>query len=322
MNWIPVLAAGASATLLCGLWWRGTRGRLLDIPGDRSLHARPTPTGGGIGIVAALLVGVSVSTTDAAAPAAGLLLPAGLLCLAGLLDDFRGLGVWPRLALQGSCAAWVVLALLPVPPSPVLLALTGLWLVGFTNIFNFMDGIDGLAASQATFAGFAGAWLLGGQGDLALMLALTGAGTAGFLLWNWPPAKMFMGDAGSLPLGFLLAALALFSAVESRLPAWCWPILFAPLLCDAGITLLLRAWARKPLLRAHREHAYQRLAAHGHRPVTLGLVVVDLVWLLPWAWLAAHRPSLAPVAAASAMLPLCVLVGVVAWRHRAGETVP
>ena len=103
-----------------------------------------------------------------------------------------------------------------------------------------------------------------------------------------------MGDAGSLPLGFLIAALALLSTAEGALPGWCWLILLAPFLCDTGITLLLRAAARKPLLRAHREHAYQRLAVRGHRPVTLGLLALDVVWLLPLAWLAAHRPSLAP----------------------------
>ena len=319
MNWIPVFATGASATLLCGLWWRLMRGRLLDTPGHRSLHTQPTPTGGGVGIVTALLAGTLMAVPEPRDTAVPLLLPAVLLCLTGLLDDLRGLGVWLRLALQAACAAWVVFVLLPTPGSALVVALAGLWVVGFTNAFNFMDGIDGFAATQAAFAGFAGALLLddaGGRADAVLLLALTGASAAGFLAWNWPPARLFMGDAGSLPLGFLLAALALLSAAEGALPGWCWLILLAPFLCDTGITLLLRAAARKPLLRAHREHAYQRLAVRGHRPVTLGLLVLDVVWLLPLAWLAAHRPTLAPLAAVSAVLPLCVVAGVVAWRHR------
>ncbi len=254
-----------------------------------------------------------------AAATVSLMLPVGLLCLAGLLDDLRGLDVWVRLSLQALCAVWVVGMLSPWPhPGAATLLLAALWITGFTNAFNFMDGIDGFAASQAAFVGLAGALLLehsGGNPEHVLLLALTGACAAGFLVWNWPPARLFMGDAGSLPLGFLLAALALLATGEGALSAWCWLILWAPFLCDTGITLLARAAARKPLFRAHREHAYQRLAAHGHRPVTMGLLILDVVWLLPLAWLAVQRPALAPAAAIAALLSCSVAVGVVAWRQ-------
>ena len=330
MNVILVLAAGGVTALFCGLWWRVMHARLLDVPGERSLHTRPTPTGGGAGLTAALVAAALLASQGTAASATtatvSLMLPAGLLCLAGLLDDLRGLGIWTRLLLQTLCAVWVLVTLGPWPhPGASLLLLAALWIVGFTNAFNFMDGIDGLAASHAAFVGLAGALLLehaGGHPELVLLLALTGACAAGFLVWNWPPARLFMGDAGSLPLGFLLAALALLAASEGALSAWCWLILWSPFLCDTGITLLMRAAARKPLFQAHREHAYQRLAARGHRPVTLGLLIVDVVWLLPLAWLAAQHPALAPAAAVAALLSCAVVVGLVTWRQAHPEGAP
>ena len=281
MDWPPVLAALACASLLSGLWWLGVRGRLLDVPGARSLHIRPTPTGGGTGIITALAL-VAVLAAPGADDAldgtvAVLLALAGLLCITGLLDDLRGLGVGTRLVVQSCCAA-VVVAVLMAPVSPaVLILLSGICLVGFTNVFNFMDGIDGLAATHAAFAGLAGALLIddkAAHAELVFLLSTTGACAAGFLAWNWPPARLFMGDAGSLPLGFLLTALALLATQAGALDGWCWLILWAPFLCDAGITLVLRAMARKPLFRAHREHAYQRLAEGGHRRVTAGLLFV------------------------------------------------
>lgn len=316
MTWIPAAAAGAFAAMFCGLWWRGMRGFLLDIPNERSLHARPTPTGGGVGIVAALVL-VALFATDTPLLALHLLLPTLLLCLTGLVDDLRGLPVGTRLLVQTACAGWVMAVSAGAPHTLVTSLLATFCLVGFTNAFNFMDGIDGLAATQAAFVGLGGAALLeqtGGPGHLVLLLAVAGASAAGFLVWNWPPARLFMGDAGSLPLGFLLGTLALLSGNDGALPAWCWVILWAPFLCDTGITLVVRAAARKPLFRAHREHAYQRLAVRGHRRVTTGLLIADVMWLLPLAWIASRYPAHAPVAALTATLPFALLTGAVAWR--------
>ena len=326
MNWIPALAAGACATVFCGLWWRLMRGRVLAMPCERSLHARPTPTGGGIGITAALVAGAMIAAAGAGIPlprTLPLLLPAGVLCLLGLIDDVRGLGAWTKLAVQAACAAWLISVMSGAAQAPAALLVSGILLVGFTNAFNFMDGIDGLAATQATFVGLAGAVLLSdgdGRPEHALLLALAGTCAAGFLVWNWPPARLFMGDAGSLPLGFLLAALALEVTRDGSLPAWCWLILWAPFLCDAGITLLARAMSGKPLFSAHREHAYQRLATHGHRRVTLGLLIVDVGGLLPLAWLAAGNAAFAPIAATLALAPFALLVVAVRRRHAAVES--
>ncbi len=329
MNWALLLSAGLCSMLISGLWLRCVRHRLVDVPGARSLHRQPTPTGGGIGVSAGMALlpllapvwGLSVFSGMDATP---LLVATLVLSLVGLLDDLRGLPVGLRLVLQGMCAAWVLSSMGVVPQAaPVVGAavwvLGLLWLVGFTNVFNFMDGIDGLAASQAAFVGFASAFLAmraGAGADLPLLLALAGASSAGFLCWNWPPARLFMGDAGSLPLGFMLAALGLGCVLRGLLSIWCLLILWAPFLSDAGVTLLLRALRGAAILRPHREHAYQRLATAlgAHRAVTLGVLAVDLCWLLPLALLAEGRPAFAPITALVALAPLLTGVVVVSLR--------
>lgn len=316
MIWIPAATAGAFATIFCGLWWYGARSRHVDVPNERSLHTTPTPTSGGVGIIAAFVV-VTLISADIPSLLFPLLLPVVVLCITGVVDDLRGLSVVTRLVLQAACAAWVIFMAESPLPVPFAALMAVFCLVGFTNAFNFMDGIDGLAATQAAFVGLAGAWLLsrtGGPDHLVLLLSVAGACSLGFLVWNWPPARLFMGDAGSLPLGLLLTALALLSSQNDALPLWCWVILWAPFLCDAGITLLLRLTARKPVFRAHREHAYQRLAAQGHRNVTVGLLIADLIGLLPLAWIAATHPAYASLAALAAVLPFIVLVFAVAAR--------
>jgi Fuc2NAc and GlcNAc transferase len=329
MSWVLVLSAAFFSALISGLWLRCVRHRLVDVPGARSLHRQPTPTGGGVGVSAGmallpLLASMSGLLVFSGMDTMPLLVSTLVLSLVGLLDDLRGLPVGLRLVLQGLCAAWVLSSLGVVPSAPhaigvAIWALAWLWLVGFTNVFNFMDGIDGLAASQAAFVGFASAFFAmraGGHTDLPLLLALAGGAAAGFLCWNWPPARLFMGDAGSLPLGFMLASLGLACVLRGLLSIWCLLILWAPFLCDAGVTLLSRALRGAAILRPHREHAYQRvaMAVDSHRTVTLGVIAVDLLWLLPLALLADDRPERAPIAAIVALAPLLVGIVVVALR--------
>lgn len=329
MSWVFVLCAGLLSAVISGLWLRWVRHLLVDVPGARSLHRQPTPTGGGVGVSAGMALlpllapvcGLPVFSGMAVTP---LLVATLVLSLVGLLDDLRGLPVGLRLAVQGLCAVWVLSSMDVAPSaaaaaSAAIWALGLLWLVGFTNVFNFMDGIDGLAASQAVFVGFASAFLViraGAGSDLPLLLALAAAAAAGFLCWNWPPARLFMGDAGSLPLGFMLAALGLACVLRGAITIWCVLILWAPFLCDAGVTLLLRALRGAAILRPHREHAYQRLAmAMGeHRAVTFGVLAVDLCWLLPLALLAEGHPDFAPITAMAALAPL--LVGVIVVSRR------
>ena len=163
-------------------------------------------------------------------------------------------------------------------------------LVWLTNLFNFMDGIDGLAGMEAVSVSGLGAFLLlrnrllsGAQ--LSLMLC---AASLGFLVWNWPPAKIFMGDVGSGFLGFTLGTLALFSSKTDSTLVWPWLILLAAFLVDATVTLLRRISGRARWYEAHRSHAYQHAAraSGSHAKVTLAVAAMNIGWLFPLAWAA------------------------------------
>ncbi len=255
---------------------------LMDIPNERSSHSHPTPRGGGIGIVAGSVLGVVVSlalggSTDAATAAVVLTAAAGV-ALVSLIDDLRELPPLVRLATHVTAAVAVVAWLppqrmleLPLLPTVSLGAaapiLAVLWVVGVTNIYNFMDGIDGLAGGQGLVAGllWGGAGLFAGDRFVATSGFAIAAGCAIFLARNWFPARIFMGDAGSAFLGFLLAVLPLVLAGESLVSrSWAlgalvlWPFLF-----DTTLTLLRRAVRGENVLRAHRSHLYQRLVVGG-----------------------------------------------------------
>lgn len=313
---VPLLTF-ALAALGCGLYLRlARRWQILDRPNERSSHVLPTPHGGGAPALLALAAGVAVASVlgvhwDVSFLA--LLGLAGVLVALGAVDDLLGLPVGLRFALYGLCCVLGVLAALGVPGSGpgawlwVMLAAFGLlWML---NLYNFMDGIDGLAASQCILAcciAAALAALRGSAGQYPLFcLALAGA-HAGFLVWNWPPARLFMGDTGSVPTGFLLGGLALLGARQSELPLACWLILLAAFVTDATVTLLWRMYTRQPFTRPHRLHAYQRLSRHfgGHFPVVLILLALQLLWLAPLAALAAIYPQYAASLVILAYIPL------------------
>ena len=291
---VAVLVAAVTTAAVTFLVLRAALRRqvLIDSPNERSSHERPKPRGGGVGVVLGLVAGLAfVSSGFVPDPAASRLLLGALACAAiGLLDDLRGLPVWPRLIVQFAASLWLIsetgpLSRLPLPaPLDLPLGIFGfvfpvVWLVGVTNFFNFMDGIDGLAAGQAVavcFAVAAGAW---SQGALVLALVLVGA-LAGFLPFNWWPSRIFLGDVGSLPVGFLLAGLPLLAPGPDR-PR-------AVLAVAVGLTLFLldpvltlwRRWRRRaPLGQSHREHLYQRLLGpkDPHQTVASALVAAGLM---------------------------------------------
>jgi Fuc2NAc and GlcNAc transferase len=319
-----LLTAGVGTWL--GVWlMRGYAGRrLLDRPTSRSSHARPTPRGGGAAIVALHLATVAGAVAAGLLPVTVLLvLAAGLpVALVGFLDDHGGVAPRWRLLAHAAAAAWVVGCLGGLPPldfglGPIDLGWPGagvlvLYLVWFLNLFNFMDGIDGLAAGEAIFMALAGAGLgacAGGGLPGALPALLLAAAASGFLAWNWPPARIFLGDVGSGYLGFALGAIATWTVATGRLTAWTWVILGGAFLADATVTLVVRARAGAGLAVAHRTHAYQRLSRRwrGHRPVTLAYLAVSGSWLLPWAWVATRWPGLGAAATFVALIPLFVL---------------
>jgi len=187
-----------------------------------------------------------------------------------------------------------------------------LGIVWVLNLFNFMDGIDGIAASEAIFVGLAGAWLTAGLHTAggATLVVIFAAACGGFLVWNWSPAKIFLGDVGSGYLGYLTAVFTLAAARVDPAAVWVWLILGGAFFVDATVTLARRTWRRERVYEPHRSHAYQWLARRwgSHRKVTLTLLTVNLVWLLPWAVLAARRPGNALVALAAALVPLAAVM--------------
>ena len=296
--------------------------RLLDVPNDRSSHSQPTPRGGGLALTVAHLCGMLLASALGLVDIAlAIALGVGGLTVAviGFLDDHRHVKASVRLSLHVLAFVWAMVWLGGLPPVDfgwgavnlgwVGSALLVLYLAWFLNLFNFMDGIDGIAGAQAlcmSLTGAALAYQAGGGEHAALPMVLLAAATAGFLAWNWPPARIFMGDVGSGYLGFALGVLALWTVVEGWLTPWVWLILGGAFLADATVTLFVRAKARVPLVEAHRSHAYQRLSRHwgAHRPVTLAFIAINALWLAPWALVATRWPNSGATCALAALVPL------------------
>lgn len=299
--------------------------RLLDVPNDRSSHSQPTPRGGGLALTVAHLCGVLLGGALGFVEVPLMLaLAVGGLAVAviGFLDDHGHVSASLRLGLHILAFVWAIFWLGMLPPvdfgwgavdlGGIGTALLVLYLAWFLNLFNFMDGIDGIAGAQAmcmSLTGAALAYQAGGAEHAALPMVLLAAATIGFLLWNWPPARIFMGDVGSGYLGFALGVLALWTVTEGWLTLWVWLILGGAFLADATVTLFRRAKAQVRLVEAHRSHAYQRLSRHwgSHRSVTLAFVAVNVLWLAPWAIVATRWPSSGAVCALAALVPLFFL---------------
>lgn len=308
-GWLLFAAAGLAATALTLRAAR--RAAIIDVPNERSSHSVPTPRGGGLAIVAVLsavlfLMLFSVDAAEGFFVILAWLLAGVFLAAFSFVDDVRPVSALIRLPLQALTAAavlWTVggWPVLEIPGMPVVAwgalgwLLLLLWIVGLANVYNFMDGIDGIAGTQAVVAGLG--WALAGHwvGDSALLwlgLAISGA-AGGFLLLNWAPAKIFMGDVGSAFAGFAFAVFPLLAHhrnPEISLTVWlaCAVLFVWPFLFDGAYTLLHRLYRRENILQAHRSHLYQRLVICGlrHPPVTLLYGALALVsWPLASLWL-------------------------------------
>ena len=298
MNLFVVVIASISAGAACWLATRGVlhllrRRGVLDIPNERSSHSAPTPRGGGIAVggvlLAAWLALWLAGAGDAATQDFWIILgAAAALALISWFDDIRG-GL-PAIARLGAQAIAVGAGLFALPegsgvfqgvlPPALDLALSGLIWLWFVNLFNFMDGIDGIAGSQATSAGL-GLFALAivfpaaaGLGAYGLVLA---AVALGFLPWNWQPARIFLGDVGSVPLGYaigwLLLSFATFGLWQAAL------LLVLYFLADASFTLVRRVSRGEPIWRAHHQHYYQFAVAAGrsHAHVVVAVTAVNLL---------------------------------------------
>jgi len=310
-----------SALITAGVRAFLVRHGVMDLPNARSSHSVPVPRGGGVGIVVVFLSAVAWLFLRQVIPArlAWALLGGGFtIAVVGLADDRFKLAPWPRLVVHSLAAAWAVWSLDPMHPFQladnnffwawVSRGIAFIGLIWLTNLFNFMDGIDGLAGMEAVCVSGFGAILLflDGLPSYARPSWMLAAASMGFLVWNWPPAKIFMGDVGSGFLGFTLGTLALFSSKAKPELIWPWLILLAAFFVDATVTLLRRIFSRARWHEAHRNHAYQHAAQAmgGHAKVTLAVAAINLGWLFPLAWAALRYPGAPPALAAVAVIPL------------------
>lgn len=262
-SWLAALAAAPVAWGTITLLRRTSfTARLADQPNERSLHLRPVPRIGGLGIALAVAACVALAGTEPRV--AGLLLLSLGLVLISLADDLRSLPPAVRLAAHVAAAAAAVVIAAPGLPAPGYLA-AALAIAWMTNLFNFMDGADALAGTMAAcgFAALAIAAASFGEAALASACTAVAAAALGFLPHNLPPARVFMGDAGAIPLGFLAGAFGALGWHAGAWPAWFPVLVFSPFVVDASLTLARRAWRRERVWQAHRSHYYQRLVLAG-----------------------------------------------------------
>lgn len=315
--WFVLFAViGAAGTWLARAY--ALQRRLLDQPGERRSHRVATPRGGGIAIVLALSIAIAAMVVRQPREVVLLVCAGfGLLLVAGIgwVDDHRPLSPWSRLAVHTVAAGWLAVGFyLSGRGGDIAIAVFLLSLV-LVNIWNFMDGIDGLAATQAALVSAVFAFVAGSSLAIHLGLALIAA-LSGFLPFNFPRAKIFLGDVGSGALGFALALMAGLSM--DAVPVAAWPLLFLPLsafLLDAGLTLLSRIVRRERWWRPHVEHAYQCWArqADSHVPVTAGYAAWTLSAGLAMVWLR----GVDPIGIAMAVLVWSVLgYGLWSWLRR------
>ena len=276
--WVMAAAAMLSLVLVGLVRHYALRRAILDMPSERSSHSVPTPRGGGLGMVVACLVVVLAVTRPIPRgewALAAALIGAAAVAVLGWRDDHGSLPVAPRLTvhlLAGLAVAWLALG---VPgPFGIVGAAGAAWWVFWTmsaiNVTNFMDGIDGLIGLQAVVFGLHLVQLHPGADAVVLGAAMAGA-AAGFLAWNWAPARIFMGDVGSAALGVLVVVGGLLAQRGSGLPISVAFLPLFPIFLDATVTLLRRWRRRERLTQAHRSHLYQRLAngGWGHARVSL-----------------------------------------------------
>ena len=269
-HYSPLIAALITMLVTTIILFSKVGKEIQDIPNERSLHAQPIPRIGGIGLMAGLLSAWGLMIKSLAW---WVVLPLVILFIVSLLDDMRGLRVRSRLLAQITAAAILVFGSGLLTQNILVSLFMIFCIIWMTNLFNFMDGSDGLAAGMAFF-GFTmygvAALMHGADTQAMLNFSISAAGL-GLLYYNFHPAQVFMGDAGSIPLGFLTAAMGLWGWQLALWPAWFPLLVFSPFIMDASVTLLKRTLNRKKISEAHREHYYQRLVliGWGHRNVAL-----------------------------------------------------
>ena len=324
---IPILIIGLTSWALTGVMVRYAQQLgFVDVPNERSSHARIVPRSGGLSIVLTFigaLVFYSLADGLKASWTAALIPGAIAVALVGLLDDHRGVASRVRFLIH-LCASGVALFFIKGLPTlffgsvaielgPLGYLIGVLFITWLLNLYNFMDGIDGIAGIETLTVCWSGA-LLGiaqakGTPILSEMHLLLGMSSLGFLLWNWPPAKIFMGDVASGFLGYVLGVLVLICAHEQHVSLWAWFILLGSFIVDSTYTLFRRMSRGEKWYAAHRSHTYQRASRKfdSHGKITVAVGAINIFWLLPMAFLANTYAHLGFALLCVAWLPLFLL---------------
>ena len=306
----------------------------FDIPNERSSHQNPTPRGGGVAVVAAFVFGLLallIRGDIASESFYAIVLPGVLVAAIGYLDDL-GRVTAARLRLIGHFVAAVIAVYIldGLPPMPVFaetldIGLVGniiavLFLVWMLNLFNFMDGIDSITGVEALTSCLILTIFLINKSETELwqVPALLCAAVIGFLYFNWPPARIFLGDIGSGFIGFTIGTISLVIARSQPLITWAVIILLGVFIVDATVTLIRRLIDKQRISTAHRSHAFQHLAnsADRHLKVSLSIAAVNIFWRTPIAWLVVDQRILPIIGVVTAYIPLLVL----AIYFKAGKT--
>lgn len=266
---------------------------LLDIPNNRSSHTVPTPRGGGLAIVIVLLLSGVVSLFLPQAPIdvlVCLLLATLAFSLLGWQDDKHDLPASVRFLIQLLIAVfasgWLLWAAVPGYSTSfallALLLLSTLWIAWMANLYNFMDGIDGISAVESLILGATTSYwfAISGVASMAIICIAVAGASVGFMRWNWSPAKIFMGDVGSLALGAFFAIIAIIGTTRLDIPLLAFLILYAVYLADSGVTLLHRIIKKEKWWQAHRSHFYQRAVQSGfsHAQVSLSVMALNIIF--------------------------------------------
>lgn len=296
--------------------------QIVDVPNERSSHSVPTPRGGGVSIVVCFLavlpvlfaLGVLSWSTCLTLAVGG-----GVVAIIGFADDHGHVPARWRLVAHFVAAIWIVarlaldghaLALAQGVPHWLVLAFLSVGLVWLLNLYNFMDGINGIAGVEAISVSFVGGCLqlLWGFPEASLPPLMLCAAACGFLVWNFPIPRIFMGDAGSGFVGLMLGALALLASDAGSRFFWAWVVMLAVFVTDATMTLMRRLAIGDRVWEAHRAHAYQRLARRfgRHEPVTTGVLAFNCLWLAPISCLLVSDRLEVWVAVCLAYLPVLI----------------
>ncbi len=294
---------------------------ILANPNFRTLHETPVPKGGGIVFASITILGIFLLWRSGQMPN-NLFMTLGVGgCIAtflGFFDDINNIGAKKKLAVQIFLSGFAlfhldggVLSSIDLIPDWIAIPLSLLFLVWVINAYNFMDGIDGMAASGAIFSSgvvIVTIVLTNEFSEVTIFLLLLMASVLAIIVFNWPPATIFMGDAGSVFLGYIFGVLILYTTMNNEVSIWTWIIVFGYFIADTTVTQIARLILVKKWYMAHRSHAYQNLAriSNSHLKVTLGVIFYYLMWLFPLAIWSALEPDMAIFATIIALTPASI----------------